>query len=139
MVLDHMAIVVNDIDEARDFFVDNFGFEAAPLQIFSGAWVDALNGMRDVVAQNVHLTLGGSAIDLLKFLNPASTHNRIKRPNDIGLRHFGFSVDDIEATVARIQAQGWTFLSQVQTVGKVKTVYFYGPEGILVQLTENIR
>lgn len=137
VAFDHMAIVVNDIDAARDFFVENFGFAARPLQTLSGAWVDALNGLHDVVAQNIHLTLGASAIDLLKFLSPASPHRRISRANEVGLRHFGFQVADIDRVAARIKAQGWTFLSPIQTVpGNVKTVFFFGPEGILVQLTQ---
>ncbi len=47
--IDHIAIVANDIDAARDFLVQNFGFTARPLQMLSGGWVDVLNGMENVV------------------------------------------------------------------------------------------
>ena len=43
---------------------------------------------------------------------------------------------DIEAEVLRLQAHGVQFISPVQTWAKTgkKLVYFYGPDGILLEL-----
>jgi len=135
----HVCLNVEDLDAARDFFVDNFGYAAQPMNTFSGGWVDRLNGMDDVVAQHISLTLNGSLLELLKFVNPpAPPHGLLGTPNRIGYRHIALTVDDIDGMTAKLQAQGWSFVSPVQTVPemKVKTVYFFGPEGILLQMMQ---
>ncbi len=59
-------------------------------------------------------------------------------PNIQGYRHIGFVVDDIEAKTTDLQGEGYEFLSEPQFVKEmnVTTVYFIGPEGILIQLTQ---
>jgi catechol 2,3-dioxygenase-like lactoylglutathione lyase family enzyme len=139
----HINIVVRDLDAAREFFVGNFGFVAGPAVVLEGPWVDALNAMHDVRAEHIPLTLEGSTvqIELLKFLQPvAADGGNIGSPNKIGYRHIDFDVDDIDERASRLQSQGWRFLSAVQTVSSMnlKTVYFLGPEGVLIQMTETL-
>ena len=60
------------------------------------------------------------------------------KANQIGVRHIAFAVDDIEVEVERIKARGVRFISGIQTweqTGK-KLVYFYGPDGILLELAQ---
>jgi catechol 2,3-dioxygenase-like lactoylglutathione lyase family enzyme len=142
-VLGHINIVVNDLDAARDFFVTYFGFEAGAATPLHGEWADRLNHLPHVRAIYIPLTQAGSTtrIELLKFLEPASCDPRdLGRPNELGYRHIGFQVDDIDATVAELEAAGVPFLSPVQYVQamNLKTVYFLGPEGILMQLTQSL-
>jgi catechol 2,3-dioxygenase-like lactoylglutathione lyase family enzyme len=137
----HINIVVRDLDAAKSFFVSNFGFAAGPAVALQGPWVDALTRMHDARAEYMPLTLEGSTfrIELLKFLHPvAALDGEIGTPNRIGYRHIDFDVDNIDEMVTRLQSQGWEFLSAVQTVSSMnlKTVYFLGPEGVLIQMTQ---
>ena len=136
----HINIVVQDLEGARDFFVQSFGFKATPVQILECSWVDYLNGLPNCKAQYTGLTLDGSAtrIELLQYLNPVSPPpSNIGTPNRIGYRHIGLNVDDIDAMYNQLSQQ-WHFLSRPETVESFncKTVYFLGPEGILMQLTQ---
>jgi catechol 2,3-dioxygenase-like lactoylglutathione lyase family enzyme len=142
-VLGHINIVVNDLEAARDFFVTHFEFVAGASTPLQGEWVDKLNHLPHVRAIYIPLTQAGSTtrIELLKFLEPSSGHaDDLGRPNELGYRHIGFQVDDIDAMVAKLKAAGVPFLSPVQCVAtmKLKTVYFLGPEGILMQMIQRL-
>ena len=143
--LGHINIVVRDLCAARDFFVDNFGFTAGDSKTLEGEWVDHLTGQKNVRAEYIPLAQNGSTtrIELLTFLHPDSpAYDRRGYPMALGYRHIGFMVDDIDAMVERLRTQPLVerFLSPVQTVPSmgVKTVYFIGPDGVLMQLTQKI-
>jgi catechol 2,3-dioxygenase-like lactoylglutathione lyase family enzyme len=139
--LNHVSIILEDLESARDFFVRNFGFSAGPVERLSGTWADKLNGMHGVVVDHIPLTCNGQLVELQKFVNPPSpAAGRTARPNRPGYRHIGLNIDDIDQAVTRLKAEGWRFLSDVQTVPekKIKTVYFIGPEGILLHLSQAI-
>lgn len=76
---------------------------------------------------------------MLKFVDPDSEDNPpVDELNLMGLRHFGFLVDDIEAKKAELEDAGYVFFSNVVTVDAFssRTVYFWGPENVVIQLTE---
>lgn len=144
-LLGHINIVVDDLLATRDFFVNNFGFTAGDPTTLEGEWVDHLTGQKNVKAQYIPLSQAGSTtrIELLTFEHPDSpAYDQRGYPMALGYRHIGFQVDNIDAMVAQLQNQPEVekFLSPVQTVTAmgVKTVYFIGPDGILMQLTEKI-
>ena len=144
-LLGHINIVVDDLLATRDFFVNSFGFTAGDSTLLEGEWVDNLTGQKGVKAQYIPVSQEGSTtrIELLKFDSPDSpVYDQRGYPMALGYRHIGFQVDDIEATVTQLKHQplGQKFLSPVQTVTAmgVKTVYFIGPDGVLMQLTEKM-
>jgi catechol 2,3-dioxygenase-like lactoylglutathione lyase family enzyme len=99
--------------------------------------------MHDVRAEHIPLTLDGCTvqIELLKFLHPLpAPEGGVGTPNNIGYRHIDFDVDNIDEMTSRLDQQGWQFLSAVQTVSSMnlKTVYFLGPEGVLIQMTQTL-
>lgn len=141
--INHLNVVTRDLDATASFFVDNFGFEAGPKQILRGAWVDQLTGYANAEAQYMPLSVSGDSgatrIELLTYLNPSTPppppdNTKLDEP---GYRHIGFLVDDIEAMYEKLKDR-WRFLSPPVTVEamKLKTVYFVGPESIVVQLTQ---
>ena len=78
---------------------------------------------------------------MLKFEAPPSADNPDVAELFLkGIRHIGFLVDDIDAKVAELKSAGFRFFSDVVTVDafKSKTVYFWGPEGIAIQLSQAI-
>ena len=138
--LDHINIVVSDLEKARDFFL-LFGFRECSFSELSGEWISSLVGLEDVRARYVALTLPGSNtnIELIEYTSPKSERDsQLSKANQIGFRHLAFAVDDIEAKVRRLTETGIAFLSPVRTYEKSgkKLVYFHGPDGILLELAE---
>ena len=138
--LDHINIVVSDLEKARDFFL-LFGFRECSFSELSGEWISSLVGLEDVRARYVALTLPGSNtnIELIEYTSPKSERDsQVSKANQIGFRHLAFAVDDIEAEVRRLTEAGIAFLSPVRTYEKSgkKLVYFHGPDGVLLELAE---
>jgi catechol 2,3-dioxygenase-like lactoylglutathione lyase family enzyme len=137
----HVGIIVNDLRAAKAFFV------AAGLKVegeakLGGAWVDRIVGLKGVKSSIVMLATpdGDARIELAKFLTPADK----KRPsraaaNTLGIRHVAFVVDDIEAVVAKLKKKGGEPFGEIQNYeGVYKTCYLRGPEGIILELAEEI-
>jgi len=138
--LDHINIVVSDLEKARDFFL-LFGFRECSFSELSGEWISSIVGLEDVRARYVALALPGSNtnIELIEYTSPKSERDwQVSQANQIGLRHLAFAVDDIEAEVRRLAEAGIGFMSPVRTYEKSgkKLVYFHGPDGILLELAE---
>jgi predicted enzyme related to lactoylglutathione lyase len=59
--------------------------------------------------------------------------------NTPGIRHVTFAVDDIDAAVASVRARGGELVGEVETYQDIyRLCYVRGPEGIIVELAEQI-
>ncbi|MEJ2642213.1 MAG: VOC family protein [Desulfosarcinaceae bacterium] len=138
--MDHVNIVVSDLERASNFF-SRLGFKVEHRGELEGEWISAIVNLKGVRASYVQLSLKGSKVklELIQYHRPKSP-DRVgtNQPNEIGIRHIAFAVDDIEAVVATLKREGTHFWGDVQTypeTGK-KLVYFYGPDGIILELAE---
>ncbi|WP_428646027.1 VOC family protein [Roseibium sp.] len=141
--LNHVAWVVEDQQAAINFLVTHFGCEAGPPRVISGAWAEELAQIKGVHVTYVGVTSPGTEtrIALLKFVTPPSEpNNSVDVLYLKGFRHIGFLVDDIDAKKSELEAAGFKFFSDVVTVDSFnsRTVYFRGPERVVVQLTEQL-
>ena len=138
--VDHINLVVSDIEQARAFFV-NIGFEEIDSAELSGDTFAVAAGLDDIEAKFVALALPGAQtkLELIQYIKPpGGIDPAMAQANQIGLRHIAFAVDDIHAEVERMKANGIQFRSVIQTwerSGK-QIVYFYGPDGILLELAQ---
>lgn len=138
--LDHINIVVSDISKAKEFFL-NLGFTEGDSSELSGEWISAIVGLDEVDASYVSLHLPGSetAIELIEYRQPSSNRDPdMSKANQLGFRHIAFAVSDIEATVKKLRQMKVKLLSDIQTYEKTgkRLVYFYGPDGILLELAQ---
>jgi catechol 2,3-dioxygenase-like lactoylglutathione lyase family enzyme len=106
-----------------------------------GEWISSIVNLDDVKASYVQLALANSTlkIELIQYASPPSPANEEENsPNNIGIRHLAFEVDDMETIVSDLKEAGIRFFGDVQTypeTGK-KLVYFYGPDGIILELAQ---
>jgi len=138
--LDHINIVVSDLKKAKDFFL-MLGFKEVISSRLSGERFTIITGLPDVDAEFAGLSLPGSTtnIELIQYHSPAGGRDpALSRPNQLGFRHIAFAVEDIEAEVRRLKAEGVAFQSSIQVWEKTgkKLVYFYGPDGIILEFAE---
>jgi catechol 2,3-dioxygenase-like lactoylglutathione lyase family enzyme len=137
--IDHLNIVVSDLEQAVAFF-RLLGFSEGLSATLNSAFLEVLSGIAGASGRFVTVRHPASnvAIELLQFERDAGSDPLLGRADRIGLRHLAFAVTDIDAVVARLAARGIEFLSPVQTwqhTGK-RLVYCYGPDGILLELAE---
>ena len=148
MTIDHVNIVVTDLDRMLAFYRDMLGLAVTKRATIEGAWIGATVGLSDVNADVVYLDFeSGPRLELIRYNRPAM--NRpvgVDQPNAPGLRHFALRVDDIDVLVARLQKAGVKFFSDVQRVPdsqvtyaggiRKRLIYFQDPEGNLLEFCE---
>ena len=88
----------------------------------------------------LHAPDGGSSIELSSFVRPDPLPGSSAPPaNELGLRSVAFEVDDIDACVARVRADGYGLVGGIGDYeGAWRMAYVRGPEGIIVALAERI-
>jgi catechol 2,3-dioxygenase-like lactoylglutathione lyase family enzyme len=140
--IDHVGIIVHDLPAAKEFFHD-FGLEMLGEGDVEGKWVDSVVGLQDVKATCVMLRTpdGETNIELVKFHMPADEKG-LPPPlaNTLGIRHIAFVVEDIEALVAKLKKKGAELFGKIQNYRNTyKLCYVRGPEGIILELAEEIK
>jgi catechol 2,3-dioxygenase-like lactoylglutathione lyase family enzyme len=136
---DHVGITVADLDTATAFFV------GLGLEVKAGcSWrfVDTVIG---IPGSRSHIVMlrpsdGGPGLELSSFVQPAhEPGSPTAMANELGLRNVSFEVDDLQATVDRLAADGYAL---VGGIGQYKNIwrmaYVRGPEGIIVSLADRI-
>lgn len=127
--IDHVAIVVEDIDQALRFWRDGLGL--------SLAHVEDVPDQQAVVA---FLPTGDSEVELVRPTAEESGVARYLGKHGPGLHHICFEVDDIEAYLERLRSVGVSLINQEPVIGTGgKKIAFIHPDsahGVLVELYE---
>jgi len=78
--------------------------------------------------------------ELTKFHAPSGRGGDTHAPaNTSGIRHVAFAVDDIDTAVASVRARGAELVGEVERYeDSHRLCYVRGPEGIIVELAEQI-
>jgi catechol 2,3-dioxygenase-like lactoylglutathione lyase family enzyme len=123
--LRHFAVVVKDLEKSAAFYRDVFDLKAVgreDLEIGSAIY------MSDGVINLALLNFKGEAGSRASDLKPGSTF--------VGAHHFGFQVDDLAETQARIEAHGGKFFFDLgdQRHGNFERK-FKDPDGIIFDVS----
>jgi catechol 2,3-dioxygenase-like lactoylglutathione lyase family enzyme len=139
--LENVGIVVDDLAAAKAFFVE-LGLEQIGETEVAGEWVDRVVGLEDVRCEISVLQApdGHGRLELMRFNSPAARGGDTNAPpNTLSIRRLAFSVDDIDATVARLRDRGLELLGEVvRYEDSYRLCYVRGPEGIIVMFAERI-
>jgi catechol 2,3-dioxygenase-like lactoylglutathione lyase family enzyme len=140
--MDHVSVVVDDLEAAVAFFLA-LGMEEEGRAPIEGRWVDrvnAIDGVRVDIAM-MRTPDGNGRLELTKFHAPTAISPEPENApaNTLGLRSVMFAVGDIDATVADLRAHGAELVGEVvQYEDSYRLCYVRGPEGIIVALAEQL-
>jgi methylmalonyl-CoA/ethylmalonyl-CoA epimerase len=127
--IDHVALVVGDINEALAFWRDALGI---PLD-----HVDEVPREKSAIA---FLPLGESEIELVQPTTDDSGVAKYLEKRGPGMHHLCLEVDDIEAMLAQLKAKGIQLIHEQPVVAESGKKYaFIHPKaafGVLVELYE---
>ena len=137
---DHVTIVVRDVESAKRFFA-LLGFEEDQSVVISGATFSAYMGIAGIEAEHCTLVLANSVprleVQLLKYHHPDPIPNPdVASLRELGFNHVCFAVDDIQAEVRRLEANGVRRRNAIMEFHDRKLVYVIGPEDITIELAE---
>jgi methylmalonyl-CoA/ethylmalonyl-CoA epimerase len=127
--INHVAIVVDDIDKALRFWRDSLDMEVNH--------VEDLEDQKVVVA---FLSAGESEIELVKPTQEDTGVTRFLRKHGPGIHHICFEVNDIVTTLDHLKTKGIRLINEEPVIGAGgKLVAFVHPEsthGVLLELYE---
>jgi len=138
---DHVGITVEDLDLVTEFFV-GLGLEASERMFVEGEFLDTVCGIPNSRTEIVGLQLpgGGTWLELARFVTPdhePGTPDAMA--NVLGLRNVCFEVDDLQATVDGLAADGYGLVGGIgEHENTWRMAYVRGPEGIVVSLAERV-
>jgi catechol 2,3-dioxygenase-like lactoylglutathione lyase family enzyme len=122
--LDHVAIVVKDVERALKFYTKIMGFKVVQKRDIHGRVVVALKA-------------GDAEIDLWWYREEAATFPEAKK-TDIGVKHVCILVDDVQRMYEDMKEKGVSFRNPPTMGGPLNRMlaYFNDPDGIEWQLIE---
>ena len=133
--VDHVGYVVNDLDAAVAFFINELGFDDLNRRaVMRDDQGDSMSARFDVnpraVGRYAFIAAGSDNVELLEWSAP----NRVAtapRNSDLGGRHLAIKVDDLDAVAARLsRLKGFT----VREPNERGYRYVTTPFGIELQL-----
>jgi methylmalonyl-CoA/ethylmalonyl-CoA epimerase len=127
--VNHVAIVVEDIEDALSFWRDSLGLELSH--------VEEVPDQESLVA---FLPVGQSEVELVKPTSDDSGVARYLKKRGPGIHHICFEVDDIESTLQILKDRNVRLINEEPIIGTGgKCIAFIHPEstnGVLVELYE---
>lgn len=140
--MDNVGIVVEDLAATVDYF-RALGLELEGEGEVAGEWAGRVTGLGD---QRVEIAMmrtpdGHGRLELSRFVEPAVIADHRRAPvNALGYLRVMFAVDDLDATLDRLQDKGVEMVSTevVRFEDAYRLCYVRGPEGLLVGLAEEL-
>src|SRR6476619_5044189 len=137
---DHLTIVVRDLERAKAFFAV-LGFKEAMSVVIAGEPFASYMGVPGIEADHVTLVLEHvsprTEIQLLSYRHPGPLPDApIRELYKNGMNHICFAVDDIEAEVGKLRANGFKTRNEIMDFHSRKLVFIDGPEGVTVELSQ---
>lgn len=124
--INHVAIVVEDIDSALGFWRDQLGLE--------------LDHIEDVPSQGskvAFIPVGDSEVELVQPTNPESGLAKYLEKRGEGLHHLCVEVDDIEAMLTLMKEKGVRLINETPVDLPGRRMAFVHPKagnGVLIEL-----
>lgn len=129
MKIDHIGIAVANIDQALQFY-----------QAALGLAVDAIVEVPDQEVRVALLPTGESNIELVQPISETSGTARFIQKRGEGIHHICIQVEDIDAALAQLRANGVPLIDQEPRPGahgRVAFVHPKGTHGVLLELVEH--
>jgi methylmalonyl-CoA epimerase len=128
--IDHVAIVVKDLDAAIDLYTKTLGFAIAYRETVADQGVEA-----------VGLAAGDSIVELLRPLDENSAIAKYRGDADTKLHHTAYRVDDIETKLAELRAKGVRLIDERPRNGahgnRIAFLHPKSTAGVLIELCSN--
>ncbi len=128
--IDHIAIVVPNLEEAARFYEERLGL--------------ALTGKEEVPGRKVKvgfIQIGETRIELVEPTSSDSPIAKFLEERGAGLHHICFEVDDIKRELERLNAEGVRLVNTTPQEGakgsKVGFIHPKGSGGVLIELSQH--
>ena len=133
--------MVNDLEKTKDFWINTLGFTLHIEAKEESPYIDELLTIKDPMLTTVKLIDSkGFIIELLKFENYEVENFWSGDLKTTGLTHIALTVDNLDELVDILRKLDYQTISEIKTSPnkKVKVVFVRGPEGIMLELVQEL-
>jgi catechol 2,3-dioxygenase-like lactoylglutathione lyase family enzyme len=137
----HVGIVVKDLAKTTDFWTNLIGFKLHIDSKEISPYIDELLGIANPELRTVKLIDdNGFIIEILEFANYPGKDNWEGNLTTTGLTHIALTVSDLKTLTTKLKENDYTFISEIKNSpnGAVKVVFVRGPEGLMLELVEQL-
>ena len=126
--LNHVAIVVKDVQETLAFYRDTFGIGEAAIE--------------EIPDQGVRATLipiGGTQLELIEPVKPDTGVSRFLENWGEALHHICFEVQDLQDKLNAMDTKGYRLIDKIPRKGLAGMIAFIHPKstrGVLIELVD---
>jgi methylmalonyl-CoA epimerase len=127
--IDHVGVVVKNLDEALDLYVNTLGFKASEILI-------AEKGEK---FRTVMVSLGQVTLELIEPMDSKGGIQSFLETRGEGIHHISLEVDDLRGELSRLGAKGIKFLFKEPEQVEGTLVTFVHPKstrGVLMELLQ---
>jgi len=129
MQIDHVAIVVKDLDATLRFYTQTLGFKEVFREV-----------VYDQGVETVGLKAGNSFVELLLPLDEKSPIARYRGDAAAKLHHTAYRVDDLEAKLAELKSAGVRLIDEQPRRGAhgglIAFLHPKATDGVLIELCQ---
>ena len=133
----HTGIVVENLEDSLDFYVNKLGFSVSKRMDEQGNFIGKILGLENVLVTTVKMLLGEQMVELLDFVSHKTTPKKYTI-NCIGPTHLAFSVADLDQVFEEFSNSGIDFISEpsMSPDGFAKVAFCRAPEGTFIELVQ---
>ena len=131
--INHIAIVVKNLDETLGFYEKVFGLKAAHIETIPE---------QAVKSALLPFDEGKTTIELIEPIDPESGIAKFLEKRGEGVHHISFEVDDVNKELRELEAKGVELIDKQARRGVAGMIAFLHPQstrGILFELTQKDR
>jgi methylmalonyl-CoA epimerase len=123
--IDHIGVLVADLDDALRFYADVLGLQAGPIETRD-----------DPPIRRACVHVGDTEIELVETRDPSRTMMRLLPHRHPGIYHLGLRVEDVDAAAARLRERGVPLVDGIREGGEMRIQYLHpdAAQGTMIEL-----
>jgi methylmalonyl-CoA epimerase len=128
--IDHLGIMVDDLEAALRFYTETLGLEAGPVETRD-----------EPPIRRCCLRLGDAELELIEARDPEQTMMQFLPHRGPGIYHVGVRVDDVDAETARLRGLGVPLVGDIREGGDMRIQYLHpdAAHGTMIELVTRKR
>jgi methylmalonyl-CoA epimerase len=128
--IDHVGILVADLEAALRFYTETCGLTAGPIET-----------REQPPIRRCCLRLGETELELIEARDPGQTMIRLLPHRGPGIYHLGLRVEDVDAAAAELDAHGVPLVDAVREGGDMRIQYLHpdAAQGTMIELVTRKR